>query len=32
MQMLEALAKGEQAISHGETMTNIKAKEKRING
>jgi prevent-host-death family protein len=28
MQILEALAKGEQAISHGETMSNIEAKEK----
>ena len=28
MQILEALAKGEQAISRGETLSNIEAKEK----
>jgi hypothetical protein len=28
MQILEALAKGEQAISRGETTSNIEAKEK----
>lgn len=28
MQIFEALAKGEQAISRGETMSNIEAKEK----
>ena len=28
MQILEALAKGEQAINRGETLSNIEAKEK----
>ncbi|GAA60152.1 antitoxin of toxin-antitoxin stability system [Pseudoalteromonas sp. BSi20652] len=28
MQILESLAKGEQAISRGETMSNVEAKDK----